>query len=217
MEKDLSKTMKELPVTKWDPSTYLSSWYDAIFLLNDKNFIINVIKSINLPSDASILEIGCGCGKWSAAFAILGYKVTAIDNNLEMIEQAKKNFPNIKIEFVEDDLLNLKSEASKRKYDLVMNEGVIEHFLDRKTRISAIHAMGNCCIPGGYVYIIVPFISDKNDEHHYTNLKELYNELKEADLDPKLVDFFSIGMGSPSDNKIVRWNYHIVSISKKRE
>lgn len=196
--------MKTIPKssTRWDASTYECDWRQVISLLNSRAFILDIVSAINLPKDASVLEIGIGSGKWSCAFSIMGYKVTAMDNNPEMLEQAKRNFPNIRIEYVLDDLLNLTSEASKRKYELVTNEGVLEHVLDRDERISAIRAMGNCCISGGYVYFFVPFLSDEPDEHRYTSVKEMHDELVAAKLKPYVVDIIGIETGVPGKRKI---------------
>jgi 2-polyprenyl-3-methyl-5-hydroxy-6-metoxy-1,4-benzoquinol methylase len=112
--------------------------------------------------------------------ALMGYKVTTIDNNPDMLVQGQRNFPNIKIEYVLDELPNLSSEASKRKYDLVINEGVNEHFLDRNERINVIKAMKGCCIEGGYIYFLVPFLSVEQDEHQYTSVREMESELRDA-------------------------------------
>lgn len=183
MVKDSLITMKKSS-PRWIASEYKANWRDVVALLTDKNFIIDIVNAIALPKGASILEIGIGSCKWSAAYSIMGYKVTAIDNNSEMLEQAKHNFPNVKIEYVLDELPNLKSAASKQKYALVFSDGLIEHFTDRKERVAAIRAMGNCCVDGGHAYVIVPFLSEEEDEHRYTSINELRQEIIEADLVP---------------------------------
>jgi len=188
--------------TRWDASTYECDWRQVLSLLNSGAFILDIVADINLPKDASILEIGIGSGKWSTAYSIMGYKVTAMDNNPEMLEQAKTNFPNIKIEYVLDDLLNLSSEASKRKYELVFNEGVLEHVLDKDERIAAIKAMRDCCIDDGYVYFLVPFLSEEEDEHRYTSIKEMHDEIMAAKLKPCTVDIIAIQTGTPENRRI---------------
>lgn len=186
MEKGSLKTISKSPA-RWDASTYESSYVEAIRFISN-GLLPGVVEAINLPKDASVIEIGIGGGKWSAAFAIMGYHVTAVDKIPEMLDQAKRNFPNIAIKYVVDELPDLKSEVSKRKYDLVFNEGVLEHSLDRSERIAMIRAMGNCCIEGGYVFFYVPFLSDKPDEHRYTSMKEVESEIREAGLRPASVD-----------------------------
>jgi 2-polyprenyl-3-methyl-5-hydroxy-6-metoxy-1,4-benzoquinol methylase len=185
MVNDSSKNIPK-SLTRWDASTYESSYVEAIRLIVQT--LEPLVKTINLPKDASVLEIGVGSCKFSASFSIMGYHVTAMDSNPEMLKQGKWNFPNINIEYVVDELPDLKSEASKQKYDLVFNEGVVEHFTDKDERIAVIRAMGNCCVEGGYVFFYVPFLSDKLDEHRYTSLREMELEVREAGLVPVLVD-----------------------------
>jgi len=214
MVKDLSQTTKKSS-SRWDTSTYIGDWYQVVGLLVDKEFFVKLLEAINLPKDASILEIGIGSGKWSAAFAIMGYKTTAMDMSSEILEQAQRNFPNIKIEYIVDELPNLTSEASKRKYDLVFNEGVIEHFLDRNERVAAIRAMGKCCIEGGYVFFYVPFLSDKEDEHRYTSSKELFDELADAGLKPVFADFMGIEVTNGGGKPVDRMHTQLRVVGKK--
>lgn len=214
MEKDLSPITKKSS-TRWDPSTYVSDWVQVFRLLRDEEFFINIIRAINLPKDASILEIGIGSCKWSAAFAFMGYKVTAMDNSPEILKQAQINFPNIKIEYVLDELPNLKSEASKRKYEVVFNEGVLEHFLDKKERIAAIRSMRTCCIDGGYVFFYVPFLSDKEDEHRYVSVKEISEEVVDAGLKPVFIDIINIDISNGKGGPAVRSSMQLRIVGKK--
>lgn len=187
MEKDLLKTTEESS-TRWDASTYVSDWKDIIRLFNGREFFLDVIEQINLPKDASVLEIGIGGGKWSSCFSIMGYRVTAMDNNPDMLVQAQRNFPNIMVDYRFGDIRVASYTDLFGKFDLVFNEGVLEHFLDREERISCVQNMKRCCIGGGYVYFLVPFLSDQPDEHRYTSLKEMDLEVREAGLEPVLVD-----------------------------
>lgn len=172
--------MDENKNTRWNASTYVSDWKDIIRLFNGREFFLDVLEQINLPKDASILEIGIGGGKWSSCFSIMGYRVTAMDNNLDMINQAKRNFPNIMVDYRFGDIRVTSYTDLFGKFDLVFNEGVLEHFLDHEERISCIQNMKRCCIGGGYVYFIVPFLSGQLDEHRYTSIKEMEREMEEA-------------------------------------
>lgn len=188
MENDSLKTISKSPA-RWDASTYEASYVDAVRLIIQT--LEPLIKTINLPKDASVLEMGAGGGKWSCAFSIMGYDVTAMDNNPEMLEQISRNFPNVKINHLLHDISCLEKDSLLKKYDLVFSEGVNEHFLDYNKRINAIKAMKHCCIEGGYVFFYVPFLSDKPDEHRYTSMREMELEVREAGLESVLVD---IGM-----------------------
>src|SRR6266446_6656949 len=49
------------------------------------------IRALRLPSDAHILEIGCGAGFFSVSVAQLGYSVEAVDVSERMVELARRH------------------------------------------------------------------------------------------------------------------------------
>lgn len=107
-----------------------------------------------------ILEAGCGSGKLSVVLATMGYKVTAMDFSKTMLQnvknlakQAEKFFGKLDIDTAQGDLGNLKL---KDKYKLVFNEGVVEHWLDRKDRIHVMGEMKKVTAKGGTVAVFVP-------------------------------------------------------------
>ena len=54
-----------------------------------------------------ILEVACGSGEITNALAELGYQIIATDLSAEMVELAKRKFPNKEIEFQVMDMLNI--------------------------------------------------------------------------------------------------------------
>ncbi len=81
--------------------------------------------------DLKVLDAGCGTGEKSIFMARYGAYVTAIDINENQLKQAKKNMEKYKekINFVRDDLVNLKHNE---KYDLIVSLGVLHHTPDMK-------------------------------------------------------------------------------------
>jgi len=65
-------------------------YYDLSFAVSaerDKNWYINKVKSIGGP----ILDLACGTGRLSIAFARLGYDVTSIDDSDGMLNRFRHN------------------------------------------------------------------------------------------------------------------------------
>ena len=64
-----------------------------------------IIENYFPHSPAKILDIGCGGGRTTTMLSQMGYKVTGIDLSKNLIEYAKKNFPDI--EFYVMDASNM--------------------------------------------------------------------------------------------------------------
>lgn len=176
----------------WDPNTYSATWEDALGILRSP-FITVLVREISLKNEAEVLEVGCGSGKFSVAFAMRGDSVTCTDSNADMIKKARQNFPNMKIfysiaelPFVHNRYTGGTPAMGSGQFDLVFNEGTIEHFLDRSNRISSIQDMMLCAKKDGWVCVNVPFYLVRGkcpeDEHPYRSEEELKEELRKAGL-----------------------------------
>lgn len=116
----------------------------------------------NFAPESLALEAGCGSGKLSLALALLGFKVTALDyakNALDAAAFNKKELEarlktKLNITFVTGNLEDLSLPVDY--FDLVLNEGVIEHWLEKKTRVNVLKQMTKVTKPGGTVVVIVP-------------------------------------------------------------
>jgi len=100
------------------------------FSKNHKQLMRRVLSCCNLEINdlkgLEVLDAGCGTGEKSIFMARNGAQVTAIDINEVQLKQAKRNMEkyNVKINFVQDDLVNLKHDE---KYDLIICLGVLHH------------------------------------------------------------------------------------------
>lgn len=68
--------------------------------------------------DGSILELGCGTGRFSRILAADGFSVTGIDLSADMIKIAKKNKYDIPVTYHVGDMRNFSLE---KKYDAVVS------------------------------------------------------------------------------------------------
>ena len=102
--------------------------------INKKKKLINLVKKY---SDKNIIECGSGTSVVSIYLATLGYNVTAIDIEDNVIKLAKSlakdyykavdNY-NSQINFVKKSIFDLGYE--KDSFDVAFSNGVLEHFSD---------------------------------------------------------------------------------------
>lgn len=112
-------------------------------------------------SGLRILEAGCGGGKFSAALAHAGHQVVALDFAAESLHtvrnyriRSENDANDLRLELLQGDIqaLCLKDHS----FDVVFNEGVVEHGLTARERIRSIAEMKRVARPGGVVGIMVP-------------------------------------------------------------
>ncbi len=125
------------------------SWYErfrkARFpLFNEKSFR-KYIKWIKeelkiyeefIPENAKILDTGCGLGMMAISLSALGYDVTGIDNDKDVVKAVKENAKNFgkKIEIIEEDILNIDKRFKKDSFDVCISGGVLEHFPEEEIK-----------------------------------------------------------------------------------
>jgi len=153
---------------RWIPETYKCSFKNIVGFCTQPGWLYP-LKFIEAPP-GKVLEVGCGSGKWSALFALIGFQVTCTDTDPMMLQQVRTNFPNIKMRYKVATLPYI-SDQFAEQFDVVFNEGTIEHFLNNTARLRAIEDMIKCLRPGGVFFLIVPYYPHSNppeDEFKYT-------------------------------------------------
>jgi len=156
-----------------------------------------------LGEDIKILEPGCGSATGSMIVADKG-NIVGLDFSIEALKRAVRNFANVgrKIECVQGDMNNMGFDNNS--FDLVWNQGVLEHFDDIKKPFSE---MVRVCkkngkiivfIPGRrsweyliyrlhYATKIVPWAFGKQDWYTSSELKELLYKGNEDKLELKKI------------------------------
>lgn len=124
-------------------------------------YIQKILSYAHHPSNSLILEPGCGSGKFSLAMASLGYQVVVLDyvNDVllgvrETEEELRGKWPGKIKGYCLGSLEKL--PFAKNKFNCVLNEGVLEHWLDDEERISVLMEMARITMVGGIVGVIVP-------------------------------------------------------------
>ncbi len=100
---------------------------------------------------AKALDFGCGAGRSSNYLHRLGYAVTGVDINLEMIERAKINLPAC--EFVH--LNNVGLPFENNCFDIVFNSFVLFDMSSKDEITAAFKEMKRVCKKGGKIVSIV--------------------------------------------------------------
>ena len=99
-----------------------------------------------------VLEVGCNLGYGSRFLAASGFEVTAIDNDIEVIEEARRcSSPGIR--FTEADAARLPFE--ERSFDTVIGLQILEHL----TPLDADRFLEDCARvlrPGGNLILVTP-------------------------------------------------------------
>jgi SAM-dependent methyltransferase len=108
-----------------------------------------------------LLDAGCGTGQLGFAAAIYGgARVTLLDYSEEALNFAKAVAQELQargkkfeVTFVRD---NLESLAIQEKFDIVTNQGVLEHWFTFEERLHILKQMIKVTKPGGIIIIWVP-------------------------------------------------------------
>lgn len=143
------------------------SAYRTVF---DPAFIRRFMRSpyVQLPSryaalgdGKSVLEAGCGGGKFTLCFAITGCFAIALDlspeitrNVADFQRQAAKIWDKLAMSIVRGNIESL--NFADNSFDMTFNEGVVEHWLNDSERLAVLAEMTRVTKHGGTVCIIVP-------------------------------------------------------------
>lgn len=107
----------------------------------------------------NVLQAGCGGGKYSLSLASYGFTATAMDytfsplKNIARLSALLEISPG-RIRLVCADLERMPFRDGV--FDMVFNDGVVEHWLDDRERVEIINKMARLARPGGYVVVYVP-------------------------------------------------------------
>ena len=103
----------------------------------------------------SVLDVGCGVGRWSRELASRGARVTGVDLSPTMIAQAKQRAAAQGVaercRFLVQDLAVL---DAGQKFDLVLGVTVLQHILDPQALRAAMQRMVAHLTEGGTVILL---------------------------------------------------------------
>lgn len=102
---------------------------------------------------ATILDAGCGTGRYAGELARRGYAVEGVDRSSELIETARQSVPGYgnSVSFRVGDILVLPAA----RYHGILCRGVLNDFVNDDARLSVFAAFGRALQPGGVLILDV--------------------------------------------------------------
>jgi len=129
------------------------------FVINNyfSKIFTNSILTASEKKSGKILEPGAGGGMASATLAKLGFELTCMDLSENALEKNKSLFESLSLngKYILGDIFHL--PISDEKFDIVFNQGVMEHFrLEGMNPSIAVNEMYRALKKNGTLIILVP-------------------------------------------------------------
>ena len=150
-------------IANWDtdyknlPSTYAErseTPSDVAVHLLYANVYGDIHAYLKNPTNAKVLEVGCGGARGSLYLALRGFDVTCLDFSSEAIALAKRNFSKFgaNAHFIQADFM--KADLQPNSFACVMSYGLLEHFEDVRPYLGRMTALLKQ--DGIHIHTIIP-------------------------------------------------------------
>lgn len=155
---------------------YRRLWDEHWWWRSRRRFVCGLLETLSLPSNANVLDIGCGDALFFDDLARYG-QVSGIEPDINLIDESNPHRASITVAPFGPDY------ATDLRYDLITMLDVLEHIEDDRGTLHNVHEMLN---PGGVAILTVPAFNwlwsmhDVANRHYrrYTR-RELTGKLRE--------------------------------------
>lgn len=158
--------------------------YDSRFHEHSKALSEDFLRK-HIPENGSVIDVGCGVGRWCNIASKYAEKVVGIDYTESLIAEAKKRYQPENIKFLVGDVTK---DLQGEKFDLALLLHVIEHIEDADRILQDLKSIASKIIvevpdfehdPLNYVRLKqgTPFYSDGDHVREYTQ-EILVNQLE---------------------------------------
>jgi ubiquinone/menaquinone biosynthesis C-methylase UbiE len=127
----------------------------AQYLRIHQRLVENWLLDVQLQADyfhgRTVLDMGCGSGRWTYALAMLGARVIAVDFTdaaVDITREVTKKFPNVEV--IQANLFRLPFKPEQ--FDFVVSWGVLHHTVNTR---AAFHAIAPLVRQNGTLHIMV--------------------------------------------------------------
>ena len=149
---------------EWDAAKYTS---DFSFVHQYGNSVIGLIDA---GENSTILDLGCGNGALSKVLYDKGYIVKGIDASRELLDIAKKDYPDI--EFIQADATEF---SLQEPVDIVFSNAVF-HWIDKERQQDMLKCVYNVLKENGQ--FVFEFGGYGNTQLIHKTLEEIFSEYK---------------------------------------
>lgn len=112
-------------------------------------------RTLPLQKDFTVLDFGCGNGRWAFWFAPQVDRVIGVDLSPDMVEAARRLAPDLGVENVSFELLTDDMQLlSRNAFDVVNCVWVLKYILSDAEATAVIEGFVRAAKPGGYVALI---------------------------------------------------------------
>ena len=160
------------------------------WFVSRRNITSSLLKKLNLPKNAKILDAGCGAGGNLPLLAEYGEVFGSEMNDEVRNHSISRNIGTIAYGKLPDEI-----PFKDTKFDLIAMFDVLEHIEDDRTTLAAIT---NRLTPNGQLLITIPafqFLFSEHDiaHHHFRRYskKEIVQKVKEAGLTIEYINYWN--------------------------
>jgi 2-polyprenyl-3-methyl-5-hydroxy-6-metoxy-1,4-benzoquinol methylase len=107
----------------------------------------------HLPNGATIIDAGCGFGKWVIYLKQRGHRVVGLDNNELAISKLKRYDPSLEVGM--GNILEI--QYADNFFDAYISMGVVEHFQEGPAEV--LREAHRVLKPGGLIFVSVPTVN----------------------------------------------------------
>jgi ubiquinone/menaquinone biosynthesis C-methylase UbiE len=132
---------------KYEKESEISGWSDHGLSRRITTFE-RVLDSVRLPSDALIVDLGCGAGTYCLFLRKKGFRIIGLDYCLPILRRAQELQGDESIQLLNGDAYNL--PLSDRSVEGVVCVGVLQTLSDEKR---ALKEMSRVLKPGGVLFL----------------------------------------------------------------
>ena len=147
---------------KWDANKYTSDFSFVHQYGND------VMELIDAEKNSTVLDLGCGNGALSKALQDKGFIVKGIDASKELLDIAKKNYPDI--EFIQADAADF---SLPEPVDVVFSNAVF-HWIDKEQQGDTLKCVHNALKDNGQ--FVFEFGGYGNNQLIHSTLARIFGE-----------------------------------------